>query len=81
MNPKNLLNELKWHPEKNLDNVKITFIHRGAEDDKKIISAYDIIDLGKSFFSYKSKYGETHIPYHRVLNIKKDDQILWNKGR
>ncbi len=79
MNPKDVLNELKWHPKKKLDDIVITFIHRGAEGDQKSIFGREIKSLDNSFFSYRYKDRETYIPYHRILEIKDDNEILWSK--
>ena len=79
MNPKEVLNELKWHPKKSLNSVVITFIHRGAEGDRKTILGREILSIGNSFFSYTSENRETYIPYHRIVEIRNDNVVLWSK--
>ena len=73
------LNEMKWHPEKGLHGVVVTYLHRGAPDDKMIVLAEDILRLEKSFFIIEGRGGETYIPYHRILEIRQDERIIWKK--
>jgi uncharacterized protein (UPF0248 family) len=74
---KRFLNELLWHPEKSLEGVDITYVHRGAPKNVKKVTA-DELAFEKSFFVIKN-HVETRIPYHRITQIKKGDEILWKK--
>lgn len=64
--PREILNELRWHPERSLESAEITYEHRGAPGDLITISGREIEELGKSFFST----GGSRIPYHRIRNIR-----------
>ncbi len=77
---KKILDELKWHPKKSLKNVYIVYLHRGAPGNKIIVPAENI-KLEKSFFVLESKEGETRIPYHRILEIRKGEEIVWRRKR
>lgn len=74
---KRFLNELLWHPEKSLEGVDITYIHRGAPGNTRSIRASDVA-FEKSFIVI-SNHKETRIPYHRVAEIKKGSEVLWKK--
>jgi uncharacterized protein (UPF0248 family) len=63
--PKEVLNEIKWRPGLSLDRVEITYEHRGAPGDERIISGSEIAALDRSFFST----GRSSIPYHRIRRI------------
>lgn len=76
---KRILDELRWHPDKSLRGVEVTYIHRGAPGDELTISASDIIRTEKSFFVIHRNDMETSIPYHRIKEIKKGGQTLWRK--
>jgi uncharacterized protein (UPF0248 family) len=78
---KKVLDELKWHPEKSLADVEITYIHRGAPGDELTITAEDILNIEKSFFVIERNGKETSIPYHRIKEIKKEGKVLWRKRR
>ena len=51
-NPRDILNELKWKKNLDIDLAEIWFVHRGAPDDTKIISGKEIVKLGKSFMIF-----------------------------
>jgi hypothetical protein len=76
------LNELRWHPRKSLSGVEITYLHRGAPGDRITIPAEEIERLDRSFLVLRGreKRPEVHIPYHRIQEIRRGDQILWKKG-
>ncbi|MCK4902132.1 MAG: DUF504 domain-containing protein, partial [Thermoplasmatales archaeon] len=61
-NPRDILNELKWKQDCDLNQAEIWYIHRGAPNDTKIMSGKDIIRLDKSFIQTSTAM----IPYHRV---------------
>ncbi len=81
VNIKEILNKIFWDKRLNIENHVITFIHRGAKEDKKTIPCKLIVKTGKSWFLYKNMEDETFIPYHRILEIKniKTGEILWKK--
>jgi uncharacterized protein (UPF0248 family) len=75
VNPRNILNELKWKQGFNLEQAEIWYVHRGAPNDTKIIQGQDIIKLEKSFIKTKSAM----IPYHRIFKIVYDDKVLFER--
>ncbi len=77
---KRILNELIWHPKKSLEGIEVVYVHRGAQDDRMKIRAMDILDLGKSFFVIKIGNRDTHIPYHRIIEIRRVGETLWRKN-
>lgn len=76
---KKILDELTWHPQKSLEGVEVTYIHRGAPGDELAIMAEDILRLETSFFVIDRAGRETSIPYHRIKEIKKGEEVLWEK--
>jgi uncharacterized protein (UPF0248 family) len=72
------LNRLRWTG--GLDRCEITILHRGAPDDKKVISGSDVTNIKKSYFNYKCDKGETTIPLHRVLAIRSGGKVLWERN-
>ncbi len=78
---KKILDELKWHPKKNLKNVYIVYLHRGVPGNRIIVPAENI-KLEKSFFVLENKEGtSTRIPYHRILEIRKGEEIIWRRRK
>ena len=74
-NPKDILNELKWHENYDLDNAEIWYIHRGASNDTMIISGNEIIKLEKSFM----KTTTAMIPYHRIFKIIYNGKTIFER--
>jgi uncharacterized protein (UPF0248 family) len=60
---RDILNEIKW--TKDLNNVEIWYIHRGALNDTKSIVGNEIIGIRRSFLETAT----ATIPYHRITKI------------
>ena len=72
---RDILNEIKW--TKNLEKVKIWYIHRGALNNTKIISGIEIINIGRSFLETTT----ATIPYHRIIKILYDDKTIFDRWK
>ena len=70
--PRQVLNAIKWGAG-GLRGVVVVYVHRGAPDDLASARGEDIAELGRSFFTV----GEGHIPYHRVIRIEKDGEVVY----
>jgi uncharacterized protein (UPF0248 family) len=74
-NVRDILNEIKW--TKNLEKVKIWYIHRGALNNTKIISGMEITGIGRSFLQTTT----ADIPYHRIIKILYDDKTIFDRWK
>jgi len=74
-----MLNKLKWGGEDELQSAKVTILHRGAPNDKRVIKGNDILELGRGLMRVVSPEGEVEIPYHRILRIEARGRVLWEK--
>lgn len=74
-NPRDILNELKWKQDCDLNQAEIWYIHRGAPNDTKIMSGKDIIRLDKSFIQTSTAM----IPYHRVSKILYEKKVIFER--
>jgi uncharacterized protein (UPF0248 family) len=74
-NPRDILNELKWKQDCDLNQAEIWYIHRGAPNDTKILSGKDIIRLDKSFIQTSTAM----IPYHRVFKILYEKKVIFER--
>jgi len=72
--PKHILNEIKWRGL-DMDKCEIDVLHRGAPRNRITIRGSEIT-LGRSFFSF----GETMIPYHRILRIRYDGRTVFSRA-
>ena len=79
MGPRDVLNKLKWGGEDELQGAKVTILHRGVPNDKRVIEGSDILELGRGFMRVASPEGEVGIPYHRILRIEARGRVLWEK--
>ncbi len=71
--------ELKWHPQKSLEGIEITYLHRGAPGDMLKVAGRDVVRLEKSFFVITRNGKEVMMPYHRILELRKDGSVIWEK--
>jgi uncharacterized protein (UPF0248 family) len=74
-NPRDILNELKWKKDRDINLSEIWYVHRGAPNDTKIISGKEVVKLEKSFMQTNSAM----IPYHRIFKIKYEKKIIFNR--
>jgi uncharacterized protein (UPF0248 family) len=79
MNPREAMNKLKWSGAKQLRNVKVTILHRGAPNDRRVVDGEDILELERGFMRVVSPEGEAEIPYHRILQIESGGRVVWKK--
>lgn len=79
--PREVLNGLKWR-DGALDEAILTFVHRGAPGDVKVVEGRDVTKVGRSFFALRERRGRTtSIPYHRVVRIERDGALVWERRR
>lgn len=70
--PRQVLNKMRWGAG-GLDDVVVTYIHRGGPDDLAYVKGEAIKELGRSFFIA----GEAQIPYHRIVKIEKGGEAVF----
>jgi len=74
-NIRDILNELKWRQDSDLEKAEIWYVHRGSENDTKIITGKEIILLEKSFMQTTTAM----IPYHRIFKIIYEGKIIFKR--
>lgn len=74
--PRDIINEIKW---KGLDinKCKVYYINRGSPGDISIFGGGRIIEIGSGFLTLKGIPYETYIPYHRIIKMEYEDQIIF----
>lgn len=70
------LNKIKWASPDGLRDIEVVIIHRGAPENKKIIKGEEIKDIAPRAIICD----DVIIPYHRIVCIKKGEEIIWSKG-
>lgn len=76
--PRVLLNEIKW-TGRDLSKCTIYYINRGSPDDIGIVEGSQIKEIDKGFLILEGIPYETYIPYHRIIRMEYEDQIIFEK--
>lgn len=76
-----IFNRIIWDNKERKEDYEITYIHRGATNDRKTIHMNSITKVEKSTFIYANNGVETTIPFHRVLIVRNIEtgNIIWKK--
>ncbi len=73
---RNIINMILWHPGMEINETKITYIHRGVPGNLKQINGNSIERIERGFLILKEG---TQIPYHRIVKIENKNKILYKK--
>lgn len=82
--PRDVLNEAKWRNDTDLDEVEVTYVHRGMPNDEATVSGALILRIERAFFFTRIPsigMGETPIPYHRVKRIRYGDETVYMRSQ
>ncbi len=71
-----VLDLMIWHPKGDIKKCKISYLHRGAPKNLKVIKGSEIKKLEKGFMILRKG---TAIPYHRIVKIECRDMLIWRK--
>ncbi|MBI0583656.1 MAG: DUF504 domain-containing protein [Methanomassiliicoccus sp.] len=71
--PREVLNRLRWKEGEGLEDVVVTYLHRGAPGDVATVRGQDIVELERSFFVT----ADSKIPYHRIRVIERRGEVLY----
>lgn len=75
MNPRDILNKIKWDSNYDFNLIQIWYLHRGSLNNTKIITGKDILEIQKTFIKTVSAM----IPMHRILKIKYNEKTLFKR--
>ena len=79
---RDVLNRIRWDPDKSRRTYEITYIHRGAPSDKRTIPFSNVKEIHSSWFDYLDpEIGEAIIPFHRILEVRdvESGKKVWKK--
>jgi len=77
--PRLLLNEIKWRFD--LTKCRVDYIHRGAPGDVKMIEGREIKNIERGFLVLEGVVEDVYIPYHRIIRIEYEGQIIFEKNK
>lgn len=75
---KDLLNKIKWDKRENPSDYLLFYLDR-VENKLKKLKFSEILRLEGSFMIIKKAKEETHIPLHRIREIRKKEKVVWRK--
>jgi uncharacterized protein (UPF0248 family) len=78
VNPKDLLNRLKWKEGESLSDATIFYVSRGSPDDSASVSGSEIKSIESFGFELVSG---SYIPYHRIYKIEYRGETIFDKHR
>ena len=81
-----VFNRLEWDDslKGQLDDIRLSYIHRGAPNDRVVIPYNKIKDIDGHYFIIDTEYEEdTYIPFHRVLRVwnEKTGHLFYLKAK
>lgn len=68
-------------PQYDFRKVGVDYINRGAPGDRSTVSGDRIHGLESGGMEIESAIGATFIPYHRILRIVYDGNLIWERGK
>ncbi len=79
MSAKRVLDEYRWHPGKRLEELEITYVHRTPEGEHAVVKGSEIQELERSFFVLLRAGRRVRIPYHRIVEIRHGDEVVYRR--
>jgi len=79
---RDVLNRMRWNPEERGQAYEVTYLHRGALQNKRTIPFSSIKEIHSSWFTYTDpEGGDVLIPFHRVLEVREIEsgKLVWKK--
>jgi uncharacterized protein (UPF0248 family) len=67
-------------PHYDFSKVSLDYTNRGAPDDRSTICGDHIHHLRAGGMEIDSAWGTIYIPYHRILRILYEGQMVWEKS-
>lgn len=77
--PREVLNELRYRADTELERARVRYVHRGAPHDRRWAEGGDVVEVGRSFLVVRVEGRRTRVPYHRVDRIDYDGEPAWER--
>lgn len=73
---------LKYYhdPRYHFADITVCYRDRGAPGDQTCVGGEQIVRLDAQYMEVLSETGTTAIPYHRIIQIRYNAQIIWDYG-
>ncbi len=70
------LDSQEWCGERSLEDLEFLVMDRGSPDDRRVVGAPELVGRDRSYLRLE---GGGSIPFHRVLEVRSGQDILWSK--
>jgi uncharacterized protein (UPF0248 family) len=70
------LDGLEWRGERSLGDLEFLVMDRGAPADRRVVRAPEVVGRDRSYIRLE---GGGSIPFHRVLEVRSGQDVLWRK--
>jgi uncharacterized protein (UPF0248 family) len=71
-----VLSKLEWGQGVALEELEFLVVDRGSPDDQRLLAVPELEGRDRSYL-HLSRGGR--VPYHRVLEVRKDGKVLWSR--
>ncbi len=79
---KEIIDKYKWDPNKNLNSLRLRYVHRGAANDIKWVEGRNVIMASEGFLEIRGPDDRiTYIPFHRVNLIMDEGIIIFDRSK
>ena len=73
-----VLSQLEWAEGIHLDALTFLVVDRGAVDGVRVMGAPEVVGRDKSYLHLE---GGGRVPYHRVLEVRSGERVVWARRR
>ena len=81
MSVKELIDRYRWDPGKCISDLRICYIHRGAENDEKWVDGGMVKGAARGFMEIDDgRGGIAYIPFHRVKVVTDKGEVIFKRG-
>jgi uncharacterized protein (UPF0248 family) len=74
-----ILLRLFHDPACDFGHVSVTYINRGAPNDRSVVEGPDIVLLDRDYLEAVSGEGIRPVPYHRITEIRYRGRVIWDR--
>ena len=71
-----VLSRLEWGEGITLEDLEFLVIDRGSEGDRRVLAAPEVTGRDRSYLHLE---GGGRVPYHRVLEVRREGPVLWRR--
>ena len=71
-----VLSRLEWKEGIALEDLEFLVVDRGGEGDRRVMAAPEVTGRDRSYLHLE---GGGRVPYHRVLEVRREGHVLWRR--